>query len=65
MRKTSRLATRRNLVIPAPRYVPARPESEDPIRERVALMMVEKQPCINFFSSKRCLYAVEIHAIRE
>ena len=65
MCKGSRLATRRNQVVPAPGYVPARPESEDPIREGVALVMVEKQPSVNFFSSKRFLYAAEIHAIRE
>jgi hypothetical protein len=65
MDEASRLTARRNQVVPPPSYVPARPESQDPIRERVSLMMVKEQPSINVFSSERFLYAIEIHAIRE
>ena len=57
MYKAPRLAVGGNQVIPTPGDMSGRPESEDTIRERIALMMIEEQPTINLFSSERFLYA--------
>ena len=52
-------------VIPAPRDMPRRRESEHAIRQRIAPVMIEEEPAVKLLAPQRFLYAKEVHAIRE
>ena len=58
------LARRRDQIIPAPRDVPKRMKSEHPVSQRIAHVVVEKQPAVKLLALQRFLYAEDVHAIR-
>jgi len=65
MHQTARLAVGRNHVVPAPRDMPQRTQPQNPVGQRVALVMIEEQPAVKLFAPQRFLYPWDVHAIRE
>ena len=61
MDKAAWFAAGRDEVVPASTRRPGRLEAKDAIRERIALVMIKKQPAVEAGVSKRGLNLVELH----
>ena len=65
MYQAARLTVGGDQVIPAPRYMMRLRESEHPVRQRIAPVMIEEEPAVKLLAPQRFLNARDVHAIRE
>src|SRR5581483_2741705 len=58
-----RIALRGDEVIPAARGDMLPVQLQNPIRQRIALVMIEKQPAIQLLLAQRCLNFLDLHRL--